>query len=198
MEEEIEIDYNRSSYTMWKNPPTDILSYVDLVILSSCILVIITSMFNINYGLNISILCIVGSILFVIFNFSKFNNWRDRNEMLSKSNVYNSYTQMEEEQIKSESYSMWNPPTDILSYVDLVISSICILVIIISMFNINYGVIISILCIVGSILFVMLNFSKFNNPRDSNEILSKSNVIKRIKHKLYGLYMGSIMSMVSR
>ena len=59
--------------------------------------------------------------------------------------------------------SLWNPPTDILSYVDLVISSSCILVIITSMFNINYGLSISILCIVGSILFAMLNKSKFNN-----------------------------------
>ena len=68
-------------------PPTDILSYVDLVILSSCILVIITSMFNISYGLSISILCTVGSILFAMLNESmlkfKFrSNVLERNAFL--------------------------------------------------------------------------------------------------------------------
>ena len=93
--------------------------------------------------------------------------------------------------------SLWNPPTDILSYVDLVISSSCILVIITSMLNINYGLSISILCIVGSILFAMLNKSKFNNRGEIGKMVYQSNVIKRIYLYASSLYMASIMLMGS-
>lgn len=94
--------------------------------------------------------------------------------------------------------SLWNPPTDILSYVDLVISSSCILVIITSMFNINYGLSISILCIVGSILFAMLNKSKFNNRGEIGKMVYQSNVIKRIYLYASSLYMATIMLMGSK